>query len=362
MADLGAARRQLLVDLDPALEGFLPPARPEPSAHRDYRGELRPGSFPVTAEVVRGLGVDYDLAGAAVRSLSVRATAAGLRVHLTLAAPRRFAPSEGRVATDGSRKPWPAAPLRFSFDDVSDFGFDAEDRVGAVLNCADTGLAVTLGRTGHLLARVGTVWPDDPRWHESAAARAADPGTPHERRQRREPVRAATLTAQQQAAARALHMLMLQVRLVGYYPHLAATVPVSEICRIAAAAGSAILAASAYRGAARDKAFAALEEQWRHVPPHLPTAPVGPGPAVFRFVSYTEPHDDHDVARPGSAVVLAAVPGEDPAAPWNRAGEEIVQPAQFRLASSAFAGVKQVRCDAGALSIDDTFAIHPQDR
>jgi hypothetical protein len=267
------------------------------------------------------------------------------------------------VATDGSRKPWPAALLRFTFDDVADLRFDAEDRVGVVVTCTDTGLAVALGRSGHLTAAAdGTVWPDDPRWHESAAARAADPSTPHERPQRREPARAAILTAQQKAAARALHLLMLQVRLVHYYPHLAATVPVREICRIAADAGSAILAASAPRGTARDNAFAAIEEQWRHVPPRLPAAPIGSGPTMLRFVSYTEPHDDYDVARPGSTVVLAAVPGEDPAAPWNLAGEEFTQPSRVRIASSAFPGVKQARYDAGALSIGDTFAVHPQDR
>ncbi|GHJ47418.1 hypothetical protein Cs7R123_47600 [Catellatospora sp. TT07R-123] len=359
MADLGAARRQLLIDLDPALAGFLPAARPEPSARRDYRGELRPGSFPLTAEVVRGLSVDYDLAAAAVRSMTVSATATGLRMHLTLAAPRRFQPSTGRVAVDGSRKPWPPAPLMFTFDGVTEFGFDAEDRVGVAVTCTDTGLAVALGREGHLRADEGTVWPDDPQWHESAAARAADPGTPHDRPQRREPVRAAILSAQQKAAARALHTLMLQVRLVGYYPHLAAAVPLNEICRIAAVAGSAILTASAHRGPARDKAFAALEEQWRHVPPKLPAAPIGSGPIMLRFVSYTEPHDDYDVARPSSAVVVAAVPGEDPAGPWHRAVKEITQPSRLRIAGGAFAGEQRVRRDADVLSIDDTFAVHP---
>jgi hypothetical protein len=101
MADLGAARRALMVDLDRALDSVLPRAAPEPSVYRDYQARVRPGSFPVTAEIVAGLDTDYDLASASVRAFAVRPVEAGLQVHLTLAAPRRFEPSIGRVASDG---------------------------------------------------------------------------------------------------------------------------------------------------------------------------------------------------------------------------------------------------------------------
>jgi hypothetical protein len=47
MADLGAARRELMIDLNPALDTMLPAARPAPAAYRDYRSVVRPGSFPV---------------------------------------------------------------------------------------------------------------------------------------------------------------------------------------------------------------------------------------------------------------------------------------------------------------------------
>jgi glutamate dehydrogenase/leucine dehydrogenase len=89
MADLGAARRELMVDLDPALDTMLPVARTGLSVYRDYQARVRPGSFPVTAEVVAGLASDYDLSAASVRSLAVRPAETGLLAQLTLAAPRR---------------------------------------------------------------------------------------------------------------------------------------------------------------------------------------------------------------------------------------------------------------------------------
>jgi hypothetical protein len=40
MADLGAARRELMIDLNPALDSALPAAHPAPAAYRDYRGRV----------------------------------------------------------------------------------------------------------------------------------------------------------------------------------------------------------------------------------------------------------------------------------------------------------------------------------
>ena len=171
MADLGDARRALMVELDPSLDDVLPAAAPEPPAYRDYQQRVRPGTFPLTTEIVAGLLTDYDLAGASVRSLAVRPADTGLQVHVTLAAPRRFEPSTTCVMPDGSREPWPAAPLHFTFDGVTDMRFDADDRVGMALTCEDTGLVRrtqwTCGRAR--LAR--------PALHESAAGRAASDAT-----------------------------------------------------------------------------------------------------------------------------------------------------------------------------------------
>jgi len=105
MAGLGAARRALMIDLDPALDRQLPAAAAERSVHRDYQARVRSGSFPVTTQIIAGLATDYDLANARVRQIAVRPGETGLRVEVTLAAPRRFVPSTGRVARDGSRNP-----------------------------------------------------------------------------------------------------------------------------------------------------------------------------------------------------------------------------------------------------------------
>ncbi|MEU7923464.1 hypothetical protein [Micromonospora zamorensis] len=312
MADLGADRRTLMVDLDPGLDGVLPTARPQPSVHRDYQGRVFPGTFRLTAEIIDALAHDYDLANGSVRSLTAQPADAGLQVHLTLATPRRFTPSTGRVSGDGPRMPWPAAPLRFTFNGVTDLQFDAEDRIGMAVSRTSAGSAVAIGRSGRLQATEASVWPDDPRWYESAAGQAADLTTPHARPQRRKPLPTSTLTAPQQAAARALVMLMNHARLVHHYPNLAAGVPILDICRVAADAGSAILAASAHRGAERQTAFAELEQRWRHVPPQVPPEAIRSGPVMLRHARYDEPHDDHNVPHHGGAVLLAAVPGADP--------------------------------------------------
>jgi hypothetical protein len=148
MAGLGAARRTLMVDLDPALDRQLPAAAAERSVYRDYQARVRPGSFPVTTEIIASLATDYDLAKARVRQVVVRPGETGLRVEATLAAQWRFVPSTGRVARDGSRKPWPAAPLHFTFVGVVDLRFDAADRHGVSLTAGDAGIAIAVGHHG----------------------------------------------------------------------------------------------------------------------------------------------------------------------------------------------------------------------
>jgi hypothetical protein len=352
MADLGAARRALMVDLDPALDRRLPPAAAERSVYRDYQARVYPGSFAVTTEIIAALATDYDLADASVRQITVRPGEAGLRVEMTVAAPRRFVPSTGRVARDGTRQPWPAAPLRFTFIGVTDLRFDACDGHGVSLTAGDARVAITIGQQGTVQATEASVWPDDPVWHESSAGRAADAVTPQERSNRRPAGPTSSLTGQQRAAARAMTELMQRIRMVGYYPALAATIPVQQMCRVAADAGSAILAASAKRGPAREQAFADLAQQWRNTSPTFPPAPVPSGPANLRYLSYAAQHEAHDVQRDGVAVLVAAVPDTDPAAPWRLASEKLPQPARFHITTAAFGGTHEIDRVSGAATMN----------
>jgi hypothetical protein len=357
MAGLGAVRRALMVDLDPALDRHLPVAAAERPVHGDYQARVFPGSFPATTEIIADLATDYDLADASVRQVAVRLGETSLRVEVALAAPRRFVPSTGRVARGGSQKPWPDAPLHFTFAGVTDLRFDAADRHGVSLTAGDARLAIAIGQHGMVQAAKASVWPDDPRWYESAAGRAADAVTPHGRPDQRPAVSTSSLTSQQRAAARALTDLMLRIRLVSYYPELAATIPVRQICRVAAGAGSAILAASAKRGSAREQAFADLVQQWRATPPPVPPAPIPSGSATLRYLRYDEPHEDYDVHRDGVAVLVAAVPDTDPAAPWRLASEKLTQPASFHITMAAFGGVRDIHRDAGTLTMNDMLIV-----
>jgi hypothetical protein len=161
------------------------------------------------------------------------------------------------------------------------------------------------------------------------------------------------------AAARALVDLMLRIRLVDSYPELAAGIPLREICRAAAGAGGAILAAGAQRGPARRLAFARLVQRWRRIPPDRAPAPIPTGPATLRYASFDEPHEEYDVPREGRAVVVAAVPDAPPTAPWRLASEDVAGPARFRITTAAFDGVQHFDRHTGSLTIDDTLAIEP---
>jgi hypothetical protein len=356
MAGLGAPRRELMTDLDPALDAALPAAGPATAVHRDYQGQVRPGSFPVTAETVAGLETDYDLSAASLRSLAVRPAPAGLRATLTLAAPRLFTPGTGRVTRDGSSGPWPPALLVFTLTDAGELAFDAGDRTGAVIT-SSAGTSLAIGRTGHVRASSATVHPDDPRWHESAAGRTAGTVTPRQREARREPVPASALTGQERAAARALHYLMLRIRLAGYHPGLAGRIPVRELCEAAEGAGTAILRAGDRRGSARSKAFADLEQRWRRLPRDAAPAPLPAAPAVLRYARYIEPHHDYGSDRPGQATIVAATPDTGPTVPWRLVSEEFTQLTRFRVTGAAFDGVAGIQRDSGQLALGDCLVI-----
>ena len=162
--------------------------------------------------------------------------------------------------------------MAFTFTDVSELAFDADDRTGAAITSTAAGTRLVIGQSGQLRAASATVHPDDPCWHESTAGRAADTVTPYERGAPSKPVSASTLTGQERDAARALFYVMLRIRLVGYHPQLASGIPVRELCAATAGAGTAILRAGASSGSARRTAFAELQQRWRHLPPN--TKPV----------------------------------------------------------------------------------------
>jgi hypothetical protein len=356
MADLGASRRALMIDLDPGLDSMLPPARPQRLVHRDYENRVHPGELPLTAETVAALATDYDLPGASVRSLAVWPGATALRVQLTLAAQRRFEPADDYVASDGSRRPWPPASLIFTFLDASDLRFDADDRIGMAITHHGAAPEVVIGRAGRLRASSASVWPDDPRWYESAAGRAADTATPQEEPARRPRVRTSSLTREAIAAAQAIQHLMLRIRLVHYYPDLATRVPLDEICDLAAGAGGAILAAADRRGSGRAKEFADLAQRWQRVPPDREPTRIPSGPTVLRYVSYAEPHLRYDVHRAGSTVLIGAVP-TPVAAAWRLAGETITSPSRFRINAAAFDGVPHMIHRTGTLTIGDSLVV-----
>ncbi|WP_089294667.1 hypothetical protein [Actinoplanes regularis] len=356
MAGLGAARRALMVGLDPALDRELPAAAPGPPAYRDFQARVHPGSLPLTAQIIADLLTDYDLACAGVRSLVVLPSRTGLRVDLTVAAPRRFVPGTGRATRDGAERPWPAAPLRFTFTDVDDLRFDAADRLGIGVSAGEAGLTVEIGQGGILRAATASVWPDDPLWYESTAGRAADAVTPFGRPDRPKAVPTSSLTSRQEDAALALHDLMIRVRLAGSYPAFAAIIPIREICSALAGAGSAIRAAGAKRGTAREEAFTDLVRRWQPIPRAAGT-PVPSGPALLRYLRYSEPYDDDDVHREGAVVLVAAVPGTDPTAPWRLASEELPHPATFRVTTAAFDRVQDVRREAGTLTMNEALVI-----
>jgi hypothetical protein len=141
------------------------------------------------------------------------------------------------------------------------------------------------------------------------------------------------------------------------HPRLTATIPLREICRVAAGAGSAVLAPLARRGSAREAAFAELVQRWHPAPPKVPALPVPDGPATPRNLGYHEPHEEYDVQHEGGVVLMAAVPDTDSTAPWSLAGEKLTQPATVRITAAAFDGVHDVHRNADTLTMNDVLIL-----
>ncbi|MCF6467612.1 hypothetical protein FAF44_04190 [Nonomuraea sp. MG754425] len=87
------ARRTWMVEQS-AIAGYdLEPLLSAPAEtdhhHRDYRGVVRPPTVALTTEVALGIGVDYDLATAEVRSLVLERIGTRLTGTLAVAVSRR---------------------------------------------------------------------------------------------------------------------------------------------------------------------------------------------------------------------------------------------------------------------------------
>jgi hypothetical protein len=83
MAGLGAPRRELMTDLDPALDAALPAAGPATAVHRDYQGQARPGSRQVAgmADVGYLHGEDTAVGSGELDRESERGLEAGLVIR-----------------------------------------------------------------------------------------------------------------------------------------------------------------------------------------------------------------------------------------------------------------------------------------
>lgn len=342
--------------------------------HRDYRGVVRAPTVALTTEVAVGIGVDYDLATAEVRSLVLERIGTRLTGSLTVAARRRYA-SE-RPAGD-------VAELWLWFDEVTDTHFDSRDSSGITMDYGTGQVAIGMGKRGILRAVRATVHPDDLAWHLSAAGRALDARTPTGPRPSRQTPpqrRQETLDDGPLAAATILHHAMLEIRMVRY-AHYAGQIPVRPLCLAFAGAGESILAASMHRRAGRrEEAFRRLVEDWvRKGGPDLAPRFAGclpdlaskvcgttrewvtalippiergsesvreldsdlPAEAELRLAKYMAAHTRYDLPRVGSALVQLAVPPGPQAERdevWDLCGLALESPHHFQVSDTAFHG------------------------
>ncbi|GAA4583584.1 hypothetical protein GCM10023194_21300 [Planotetraspora phitsanulokensis] len=398
MADLGRERRRWMVEQAEAagqpLEQILPPPVAEPLHRRDFRGRVRPPFMPLTAEAALELGTDYDLAAAQVRTLLLERVGTRLTGSLVLTAPRRY---------DGGPQTRETPELRLWLKDVTDVGFDSDDRMGLALHCGTEGVVIGVGTGGRLRATSGTAYPDDPAWHRSTAGRDADQRTPaHEEETHRTPERrrpqpeGAVLVA-----ATILRSVMLEIRMVRH-AHLVDRIPVRLLAGALAGAGTDILAAGARRGSRREAAFHNLVETWikdggpaltpwftdelrrivssERLPdttkawiegitapgtprPHLVTAPdLGlPLKGELRFAKYTAAHTRHKTPQESFADVVLAHPPtvrDSPNRPWRLRALKVDDVSRFRLRADAFDGTHGLRTVGETLRVESLVLGH----
>ncbi|MET7336025.1 hypothetical protein [Nonomuraea sp. NPDC005650] len=376
MAALGVERRTWMVEQSAIagynLESSLSASVETDDHQRDYRGVVRASMMALTTEVAPGIGVDYDLATAEVRSLVLERIGTRLTGTLAVAVRRRYA-SE-RPADD-------LAELRIWLDEVTDTNFDSRDSSGITLDCGTGQITIGMGERGILRAARATVHPDDLAWHLSAAGRALDARTPASPRpSRRTPLDDGPLNDGPLAAATILHQAMLEIRMVRYAHH-AGQIPVRPLCLAFAGAGQSILDASTRRRASRrEEAFRQLVEDWvrkggpdlapwfadrlrdlagkvrgtnrewvnslmppieRGSEPGRGTVTDLPAEAELRLAKYVAAHTRYERPRAGSALVQLAVPPRPQAERdevWDLCGLELESPHLFQVNSTAFHG------------------------
>jgi hypothetical protein len=280
------------------------PAPGERRYSRDYAGLVHASSAPLDPAAV---ALDYDLAGAEVRTLRVERAGTGLVGFADLAVSRRY-PAPGAFGD---------AVLRIRLEEVDAVQFDSADAVGAALARDRSGIEISLGERGRLRAARATVWFDDSAWHLSSTGRAADATTPLRNPEGPEPLPVA-VHGPARDAGYVLRQAMLEIRSVRY-AKLVGRVPVGETCDAFAGAGSRLLAASRRHGPGRDRAFRSLIGEWQpRLGRRLPRAD---RPARGRLTLAQYAAD--------ATVLNYAAPGED--GRWGLHAEEFARPARLVL-------------------------------
>lgn len=378
MAALGAGRRTWMVEQS-AIAGYpwealLPPSRETDNGYRDSRGVVMAPTELLTTEVAAGIGVDYDLATAEVRSLLLERVGTRLTGVLVVAARRRY--SSERPVDE-------VAELRLWLDEVTETHFDSDDSCGITIGFEAGQVAIGVGQRGILRGVGATVHPHDRSWHLSAAGRVFDARTPAGPRPSPEtppPRRQEPLDDGPLVAATILRDAMWTIRMVRYARY-ASEILVRPLCMVFAGAGESVLAASTYmRASRREEAFRRLVEDWvRKGGPDLApwfavhlrdlagkvtgttrewvtsvipqperdseveggTASDLPAEAELRLVKYVAPHTRYERPNVGSVLVQLAVPpcpqaGQDES--WNLCGWEFTSPHHFQLSGTVFHG------------------------
>jgi hypothetical protein len=300
MADLGAARRAWMLEYGgPAVGRLLGPGTPDPLVHRDGLGHLHAYRLPLS---LAGLDVDYDLPRARVVEARIERAGTGFRGLVTLRAPQRFGAGEGDVL--------------LHFTGVRLARLDSTDTVGAILT---DGAQLRVGAAGVVLAERVTVGFDDPFWHRSRTARAADADLPR----RAEPEARRPVIAWWAAAWEPGHRFrdaMVRVRQVRSLTGVA-WVPLLDVCDQLAGAGSRALAAGSLHGRARRAALHELALQWSEEPPDRgDTLDRIPDGVVLTLAAWHE--------QPSELVVNFARPGPDG---WSLGAARISRPARVQL-------------------------------
>ncbi|SCL21342.1 hypothetical protein GA0074692_1151 [Micromonospora pallida] len=352
MADLGPSRRAWMIEQAAVaghrLEPLLPPLVHGGAHYRDYRGQVQPGTAPLTAAAVESVAKDYDLARAQVRVVQVERAGHKLGGYVAVAAPRRYVMPGGHGD----------AVVQLTLSDVQDVRFDSGDEFGATLAADTAGVEIRVGAQGRLLAASASIGFDDPSWHLSHAGQSADAYTPRGHSTRRNPRQSKRPLVQGGAleAAVVLRQAMLEMRTVRYAMRVG-RVPLRELCDAFAGAGTDVLTAAGQRGAERDQLFRRLAEQWiagnpslargvadwfpddhwtrAVIPSGSPQPPVAdmPGQAQLTLADYTATHTQYGVVRDASAVVNLAVP--DGGDTWGLRAMRFPRPVRLSLRTAA---------------------------